>query len=163
MKKIFTVTLFFAFISFSIAGGGKNHLGIFYGQTSNTSFKHAENTIGIEYERNLPLIDNMVSIGALAEFILADHTNTVLMGTVTLRPPLFGMKFFAGAGVEMAKHETPDGQGGTHTETESHFALRLGTGYEFHLGRLSVSPTIAWDRIDSHSYLVYGVAVGIGF
>jgi len=163
MKKTVTFSAIILLMSLTFAGGGKNHIGIFYGQTSNTEFKHGENTIGLEYERNLPIVDNMISVGALAEFVLADHTETILMGTVTFRPPVFALKFFGGAGVAIAKHETPDGKGGIHTENESHFALRLGTGYEFHLGRLSVSPSIAWDRINSHSTFVYGVAVGVGF
>lgn len=163
MKKLFTVSLFLLMMSVTFAGGHNNHLGVFYGQTSNTEFKHGENTIGLEYERNLPIVGNMLSVGGLAEFVLADHTETILMGTVTFRPPILALKFFGGAGVAIAKHESSDGHGGIHTENESHFAFRFGTGYEFHLGRLSVSPTIAWDRINSHSTLVYGLAVGVGF
>lgn len=163
MKKLVTISTIVLLFSLTFAGGGKNHLGVFYGKTSDTDFKHGENTIGLEYERNLPIVDNMISLGALAEFILADHTNTILMGTVTFRPPMIALKFFAGAGIEMAKHEMPDGHGGFHTENESHFAVRVGTGYELHLGKLSVSPTIALDRVNGHSTLVYGIAVGVGF
>lgn len=157
MKKTFTfLTLLITTAVF--AGGGGHHIGVFVGQTSDTDFEHSENTFGIDYEYALPT--SIFSIGAVAEFVTYEHTETILLGQVTLRPPALSLKLFAAAGFAFATHEDHV----THEETtESHFVMRVGTGYEFHLAKFTVSPTIALDRIDGHSTLVYGVTVGIGF
>ncbi len=163
MKKTATLFIVIFLGGLVFAGGGKNHIGVFWGQTSTTEFKHAEKTIGIEYERALPLLGDMLTIGATAEFVLADHTETLLLGIASLRPPILGLKLFAGAGFALMKVEKMNSNLELETEIESEFVLRIGTGYELHLGYISVTPSIALDRINGHSSLVYGVAVGIGF
>jgi hypothetical protein len=41
--------------------------------------------------------------------------------------------------------------------------LRLGAGYDFPIGRLSLTPLINADFIDGHTTWVYGIALGYGF
>lgn len=42
------------------------------------------------------------------------------------------------------------------------YERRLGAGYDFHLGRASVTPGLALDLVHGEELLVYGVSVGLG-
>ena len=45
----------------------------------------------------------------------------------------------------------------------TNFLIRIGATYDFHINRVSISPTLQFDYIDSHIALVYGLGFGISF
>ncbi len=50
-----------------------------------------------------------------------------------------------------------------HTyETETNFGVRFGASNDFHLGKISVGPSINIDFGETTA-LVYGIAIGFGF
>ncbi len=46
---------------------------------------------------------------------------------------------------------------------ETKFGIRAGLGYDIHVGKLSLTPTVNFDYIGKTSALVYGLGIGLGF
>ena len=150
------------------------HLALFGGFTSNLDAKHTDFSIGADLEYRL---SEKFGVGVLVDMVLADHTETIIEVFLAFHPA-DNIKLFLAPGFAFAKHEVhedehhseehfgslnSDEASTTSIETASHFAFRLGASYDFHIGKLSISPTISADFINSTVSLVYGVAIGIGF
>lgn len=143
------------------AGGVINHQGkhnhhtaIFIGATNNQHAGHTDFTLGTDYEYRLPFANHQFGTGFFGEIVFADHKETII-GVPLIFHPTSALKFLAGAGLIFAEDH--------HGESESHFLTRLGTGYDFHLGNFSLSPTFNADFVDGHTSLVYGISIGTGF
>lgn len=146
-KVIFSSLLFIILVSTttSTAGRGKNHFGFFFGSTSNFETKRNYVTLGADYEYKL---SNLFSVGLASELVFADHLETIGLGTIIIKP-VSNFKLLVGNGLEMS-----DGH--------SNYLLRLGAGYDFHAGAISITPTLNLDRVKGHSLLVYGLTIGFG-
>jgi len=136
----------------------KHHIAVFNGLTSNFTHNNTGYSVGIDYEYRF---SRFIGAGLLAEYI-ATEEGEILGGL-----PLF-MHFtkrlkltFAPLVLNKEKHhEDPD----HHTEESrvTAFAFRLGAGYGFHVGKLSLAPAINFDMGESNA-LVYGLNIGLGF
>ena len=147
----------------------RHHAGVFGGATTNLAADHTDTTVGIDYEYRLPLWHDRIGIAAFAEFTFAAHDEWILGGGATLYPA-YGLKLFAGAGVLFAEAQPRDQPGAdAHVSAAGasgdldprHPLLRIGAGWEFHAGRVSLTPMLFYDRVKGHGSLVYGVAVGM--
>lgn len=174
INKLGTI-LFIGFImlfsSQMFAEGGHHHLGVFFGNTNNTHLKHTDFTLGADYEYRL---SNLFGIGLIGDLVLADHKETLVMGGIFVHPA-GGLKFVVGNGLAFAEqseeHEVIDDHNAddthasekTESSTGSHYVLRVGAGYDIHVGHFSITPTLNWDYINGYSSVVYGITVGFGF
>ena len=173
VKTILTIQLLSAFLitNFLFAGDHPHHLAFFVGSTSNLHAHHTDFTVGGDYEYRLPFADNKFGIGAIGDFVFAEHTESLFMGALTFHPT-GSFKIYVANGIAITEHEVqvsadshydPYHSAELETESVKHHVLRVGSGYDIHLGIVSLTPTFNWDLIEGHSSLSYGIAIGIGF
>jgi hypothetical protein len=101
-------------------------------------------------------------------FVLADHTESLIMASVIYQPGNSLKIYFANC-IAMAEHEvhsesvvhSSNHSENINTESVKNHVLRIGSGYYLHNGSFTLTPTINWDRIDGHSEVSYGAAFGI--
>lgn len=171
MSSIVTLFFFSLFIT-SFAGGhkkhhtGANHVGVFVGATSNLKANHTDLTIGLDYEYRA---NTHLGVGLIGDYIMGEHTEILIMAGVFYHPTN-ALKLYLANGFTIAR-ESEELEGDSNSShkkeaedrTVSNHVLRLGMGYDFHLGRFSVTPTVAWDLITGDSSFAYGLTFGIGF
>ena len=119
--------------------------GIFVGATSFDG--ETEITFGIEYEYK---IDSQWGVGAVYEKTTeAHHGDGVSVSLVSaFYHPNSNVRLGLGLGQESI--------GGYHPHTETLY--RASAGYDFHVDRFGIAPTIAVDFIDGEEAIVFGVA-----
>lgn len=124
-----------------------HHLALFLGATYVEESTYP--TVGLDYEYRLPFLDRLFGVGPMIEYIHEEHA--VLIGAVALYVhPWAGLKLFADSGYE-------------YSEEHGDFLVRLGAGYDFHLGSVSLTPTAAVDFVHGHTAIVGGLALGYVF
>jgi len=136
--------------------GHKNHVALFLGATTFLG-DHAEHlfTAGIDYEyRIMPLI----GAGVLADFPIrfSGYEFEGIFAPFIAVHPAGGLKVILAPGIEIVA-----GEFGFQA-----FVMRVGTGYDFHLGSVSIGPSVSYDYTvhhGGHSAIVYGLAAGTGF
>lgn len=130
-----------------------NHLAVFIGNTF--QIEHSSNafTVGLDYMYFFPKSEHW-GISAFGETIMADHTEW-LLGIPAIYKFKKGFWLRGGPGIELAKDH--------HNDIEYYFLMRLGGGYDFHLKKLTLSPSIDFDGLRKHPALVFGLNVGFGF
>jgi len=146
----------------------RNHISVFVGATTETGDDSETSfTLGADYERRL---SEFFGIGALADFALGKTKRTALLGVPFFVHPTEPLEFHAAPAIEFANEpsdgDTGEDSGDSDSETGSttNFAVRLGAGYEFALGRFSIAPEVNIDFVSGESAsVVYGLAFGIGF
>ncbi len=126
-----------------------HHAALFVGGTTNFDHSSTDFTLGGEYEFRLPLLHRLLGIGIFGEAVFAEHKE-VLCGVPVFVHPVAGLKFFAAPGALIV-------------ESEAHFLVRVGTGYDFHIGAFSITPTVYTDIVEGHASLAYGVSFGVMF
>jgi hypothetical protein len=119
--------------------------GIFVGATHFDS--ETELTFGLEYEYK---IDSQWGVGAVYEKTTdAHHGDGVSVSLISaFYHPNSNVRLGLGLGQESI--------GGYHPHTESLY--RVSAGYDFHVDRFGIAPTVAVDFIDGEEALVIGVA-----
>ena len=135
-------------------GGHHYHVAAFFGATTNIDGEHTDLTLGIDAEKKLGLMHGKLGVGIIAEAIFAEHTELIL-GVPLFYHATDKIKLVAA----IARTFADDGHGGTHQAT----LIRLGAGYDLHLGGITLTPAINTDFIEGHLSVVYGLAAGIGF
>ncbi len=139
----------------------KNHIAVFDGITTNLTHHTNSYSVGVDYEYR---ITEKFGLGFAGEYIAAESEE--MLGGI----PVF-FHFFKGAKILTAPMliyaaEVPEG--GSHnvepaTKKEANFALRIGTGYDFHIGKtITIDPSVNFD-IGNTNALVYGLFLGFGF
>jgi hypothetical protein len=145
-----------------------NHLAVFGGGT--TKLEGSEEThftVGADYVRYFPPSGRW-GISVFGEAIFAEHREWV-----------FGVPVFfklnkrlwlrAGPGMEIlqAEEENHSGENGegeeSKTKTESEFLFRIGAGYNFEVGALTIAPSLDFDTVRKEVSLVWGINIGKGF
>lgn len=138
----------------------KHHVAIFNGATTVPAHHLTVYTIGVDYEYR---ISNLVGMGILGE-IIKTESSEIVTGISVFAHPIKGLKFVAAPLIVYSKpHQSDEHHVDTHDlKRESHLFFRLGAGYDFHLGKLSIGPSINYD-IGKVKAISYGLSVGIGF
>ena len=136
----------------------KHHIALFNGLTSNFTHNSTDYSIGLDYEYRL---SQFIGTGILVEYI-AMEKGEILGGLPLFMHFTKGLKLTA-APLLVNKEEHHENSG-HHTEESrvTDFAFRLGAGYGFHVGKLSLAPSINFDMGESNA-LVYGINIGLGF
>ena len=129
-----------------------NHLALFVGNTSQHDFEQNAFTIGLDYMYFFPKSEHW-GISAFGEIIYAHHTE-LLFGT-PLMYKINNWWMRAGPGIELAKDE--------HNDIEYYFLGRIGTGYDFHLNKITLSPSVDFDGMRKHPAVILGLNIGFGF
>lgn len=130
----------------------QHHLALFFGDTSRDSFDENSFTLGIDYMYFFP--NSHWGISVFGEMIYADHKE-FLFGFPVVYKFDSGFWMRTGIGIEFAKDE--------ENKVEQHPLGRIGCGYDFHVKKLVLSPSIDFDGIRKHPALVIGLNVGFGF
>lgn len=135
-----------------------HHVGVLVGgmtplsETSETSF-----ALGADYEYRF---NERWGAGAGVDFTFGDHKRAaVVAGAVTYRltPAL---RVGTGPGFEVVEKDKPGGG----TKSKAYFVWGFLASYEFHLGSLSLAPTLYLDFVgETKTNLTYGITVGTGF
>lgn len=74
--------------------------------------------------------------------------------------PVPSWRIALGPGFELVDKDKSDGS----VKKSAHFVTAIRTIYEFHLGKITVGPTLGIDLIgETDTNLVYGLTVGPGF
>lgn len=120
-------------------------------------------TVGADYERRL---SEVFGIGALVDLALGNTKRTALLGIPVFLHLIGALELHAAPAIEFAdeRGEGDTGEGSSDVESTTNFAVRVGAGYEFELGQLTVAPQVNVDFISGESAsIVYGLAFGVGF
>ena len=64
----------------------------------------------------------------------------------------------AAPGIEIVTEEENE-----NTKSHVEFLSRIGSGYEFHFGQFSLTPSVNYDFVRNHDALVFGLNLGLGF
>lgn len=140
-----------------------NHTAIFLGVTAQPKRDNTHFSPGIDYIRSFPPHGDW-GVGIFFEVIFAEHTEWVF------GVPLFyqAQKNFwlrTGPGIEIFRGDIADlhvNEAG-ETEPKVKFLYRIGAGYDFHAGNLTISPSLDLDLVRSAPALVFGINIGKGF
>ena len=133
-----------------------NHVAAFvggmtpFGNPNDTSF-----ALGLSYERRL---NQKFGLEALVDLAIGSHGRAALfMAGVTYRPfREYGLKLMTGPGFELEEH-------GGHA-VQANFVYVVGAAWEFHLGSVSIAPTVHADFLgESNTNITYGISIGTGF
>jgi hypothetical protein len=140
-----------------------NHVAVFVGGTTalneekggTTSF-----TVGADYERR---VTATLGVMAVADLSIGNHKRQWLAAAMFAYRPLDELRLAIGPGLELVDTDETSG-GTTITKTKAYFVVSSRASYEFHVGKLSLSPTLGLDFIgETKTSFVYGLAVGYGF
>ena len=122
----------------------RNRMELFLGNT------HDEGedafSVGVTYEYRFR---KLIGLGALWEYADGDFDKWIA-GVPFFLHPYKGLRFEVAPGVE-------------HAESDNEFLVRLGVGYEFEIGRWSITPEFNMDFVDGEESIVYGISFGYGF
>ncbi len=121
----------------------RNEIALFLGATDESGHD-TELTLGLEYART---VAERWAIGGLIDYAGGELRNLVV-GVPIFWHPGRGWKMFAAPGVELHRgrdgeslHSAQSGEQGEADEDETHFLVRLGAAYAFHLGeRYGIEP-----------------------
>jgi len=141
----------------------RNHVSFLVGGTT-----HLEKGAGTYFSLGADYvyrISNLIGIGVVGELIFAEKTEYLLALPIVLYATE-SLWFQFAPGFEVAHHSVGDGNGHgqeAHSSSEVLSLIRIGGGYNFHVGGLSISPSINLDMFRSRNSLVWGIAIGKGF
>jgi hypothetical protein len=135
----------------------RNQVGVFVGAASHLHQKETGIAVGLEYARRLT---HWVAVGAYAEYASSKLERDFIVGVPLEVEPVGRLALWAGPGIEFV---TVEDEATGEEENETEFLLRMGTGYVFPLGRLTVRPSFNADYAGGHWTLVYGAALALPF
>jgi len=116
------------------------------GEGSEETTTETEATIGLEYQHRFSRAWGL----ALAFEYVGGGARNWMAGLGPVLHPVAGLELYAGPGFE-------------HNEGENEFVFRVGLGYDFEVGRWSLTPAFNLDFVDGEHTYVYGAYVGRGF
>jgi len=120
------------------------HVAVFVGAASSSHGSGA--AAGVDVERRF----GAFGVALVADGARIDDANQLLVIPAVVVHPWRGLKVLAGVGWERAHgHDA--------------VAFRAGTGYDAHVGAMSIGPSVALDRAGGVTSVVFGAAVGAGF
>ena len=151
LRKLGFAVLLTFFFTNSYAGGGNNHAAIFLGVTSSSDY--TDETAAVEYEYLLPGMDKQFGIGLVGEGIFGSPKALVYVAGLVYHPkqlPGFKVNFSLGGESK-------------NSFDKNYFLTRVGAAYDFHYNNISYGPVYNLDYVNSKTFHVLGIAVGVGF
>jgi hypothetical protein len=150
-----------------------HHLGLFVGATSKFEEGGTYFSLGLEYEYLLDKEHGRWKLGVVGELIFGHKTEYLIAVPVIFRAykGLFvlagpGLEWFPSHEEEGDEHHDPHAMGnseGSEGGYDTHVLLRIGAGYQFHVGKFSITPVVNLDMWRKHHSLVWGISIGRGF
>ncbi len=95
-------------------------------------------------------------ISVFGEAIFAEHTEW-LIGVPVVYRANDKVWLRAGIGMELVRNAAEE------LEIHKDPLVRVGGGYDFHMGKLTLSPSLDIDIVRKHAALVAGLNIGFGF
>ncbi len=137
----------------------KHHIAIYNGLTTSITNELTGYTLGLDYEYR---ISQLLGVGVFGEYIFVE-SKEIVAGISVFVHPYKGLKIFAAPiiGFSEEEHEEDGGEGHV-TEKETNIYFRTGLGYDFHIGKLSVGPSVNFDFGET-KVIGYGLSIGFGF
>lgn len=139
-----------------------NHLSFFLGMSSNTNHGEHGFAIGTDYLRYVNSEYPKVGFGLLAELAFHEHMEFII-GVPLAVHPIESFKFQIAPCYFKIDEEDSLPIDEIHETNNQGFLLRLGAAYEFHTGKVILSPALNADISGSKFTLVYGLNIGFGF
>lgn len=147
-----------------------HHMALFLGATLASEGFYP--SIGVDYAFRIPSGKRRLGLTAFVELTAAAELE-LLAGAGLEYHPIEPLKLVAIAGVlkpfaaeEAAAERIPQAKGPaaeTATGSDAVSLVRLGIGYDFHVGRFSISPTLNGDYAHEAFAAVIGIGIGGGF
>ena len=130
----------------------KNHFAVFLGSTE-AEEHHGEKgdrdfTLGIDYERRL---SKLVGVGAMFDWV-AEGNREWSAGVFTFLHVYKGAKILFAPGVHRVR-EVGDNE----------YFFRTAFAWDFFVGKISLSPYIAYDFTEGQNFSLFGLAIGTGW
>lgn len=137
-----------------------NEVAVFLGATDEPGHD-PEFTWGLDYKRR---IAERWAVGALFDHVGGELRNSLIAPSITWWPDLGDFELLAAAGVEFHDGRGGAGEHGERDEDETHFVIRIGSGYNLRIGeRYGVIPNVNLDFVDGERVWVYGLNFTYGF
>ncbi|NOZ47628.1 MAG: hypothetical protein GXO79_12730 [Chlorobi bacterium] len=136
-----------------------NHIALLIGATTNLSHNLALFSLGFDYEHKTKLLHNKLGIGFGSELLMG-QTTEILAGIPIFYHPLKNFTLLAEPLISLAKEH--NSYTNDEAKLKASFAIRVGTNYNIHINKISVSPVLYFDFGETIS-IVYGLGIGIGF
>jgi hypothetical protein len=133
-----------------------NEVALFIGGTTSTERDETSFTLGGDYLRR---VGERWSLGAFAEAVFADPTTWILGPQIRLHVKKGFWLAFEPA-LELAVEESEEAH---EAEREARAIFRIGTGYDFELGKFSVSPNLSVDLSKEKPSWLWGINIGRAF
>jgi hypothetical protein len=143
----------------------RNEVAVFLGGTDEHGHG-TEITWGLDYKRR---IAERWAVGALFDYAGGELRNAVLAPMVAFWPGLGNLQFLAAVGVEFHQGRGGDdhqksGEAGEADQDATYFLIRIGVGYDFHLGEsFGLVPVVNLDFVNNEKVWVYGLAFTYGW
>lgn len=128
-------------------GHASRHLAVFAGVADPAH--HAAVALGADAEWRLPILGQRVGAAAFGDVALGHHAHGLIGGGVVVHPGA-GLRVFAGPAVALS-------------EGHRELGLRAGLGYDVHVGRYAVTPTVNVDVVGGTATPVAGLSFGASF
>lgn len=137
----------------------KHHVAILFDETSNFDHHTYSPTVGIDYEFR---INKHFGIGLGGEVLFGDAKEIVAGIPVFYHFP-FDLKILGAPILAFPYGKEEESIVAEEEEEGLMYGFRLGLGYDIHIKRFTISPTVAYDYIGGTSAMVSGVSFGVGF
>jgi hypothetical protein len=145
-----------------------NHFGVLAGATTKLEKEGTHLTLGVDYVRKFPP-DGRWGISVFGEVIFEEHTEWLfgLPAYYYLNKNIWirtgpAIEFFQ-TGNKQHSENTASSSGHDQTENKTKFIWRIGFGYEFGFGALSLTPSVDLDLARSTTSIIWGINLGKGF
>jgi len=143
----------------------KNEVAFFLGATDEHGHD-TEFTLGVDYKRR---VADRVAVGGFLDHAGGELRNS-LVGALVFWWPWRTLALYAGPAMEFHDGRNQDGAGGDdgHGEggdsNENYFVVRVGAGWDFHIGEhYGIIPTVILDLVEGEKVWVYGLAISYGW
>lgn len=131
----------------------KNHVAMFVGNTSQKRYKLNTFTLGLDYMHFFKHSDHF-GVSVCTELLFGENP-----GWLICTPLVYKMNDQAwlrsGFGLELIT--------GHDDEVHKMPLFRIGGGYDFHVGSLTLSPSMDLDLVREHVAMVVGLNIGFGY
>ncbi len=132
----------------------EHHFTLYNGLTTNLNHESTAYTVGVDYEFRF---SKFVGIGILGEYVFTESGEFVT-GIPLYAHPYKGAKIIVAPLIVIGEEEHEEHH---DTKRESSFAFVVGAGYDFHMWKISVGPSINFG-FSTIQTIGFGLSLGFG-